>query len=83
MDLQTARISTEKTLKFSENLGLPRKQKIGMNKFWVRESETVGVNFPGGGAGPETLEKQGARYLQKNNCRKNSPAVFLEFAGPK
>ena len=56
----------------------PRKQKIGVNKFWVRESEigeecrqvwgvNLGVNFSGG---PETMEKQGRKIRYPNSLSK-------------
>ena len=66
-------------------VGLPRKQKIAVNKFWVQESEIggecrqfwtwlLGVNFLGW---PETLEKQGQKIRDQN-----SPSKLAEkFAG--
>ena len=33
-------------------------------------------------AWPETLEKQGRKIRHQNSLR-NSPAIFLKFAGPK
>ena len=67
------------------NIGLPRKQKIAVNKCWVPESEigeemltildvNFGREFFGG---PETLEKQGRKIRYQN-----SPSKFAEkFAG--
>ena len=71
---------------------LPSKQKIGVKKK-VRESEIgeegrqfLGVNFGGGGWGPEILEKQGrknrGKKVRHQNSLRNSPAIFLNFAGP-
>ena len=58
--------------------GLPCEQNLGVNKFWVRESEIgeecrqvwawiLGVNFSGG---PETLEKQGQKTRYPNSLSK-------------
>ena len=70
---------------FPRKFGLPHKQKIGVNKGWVRESE-IGEEcreFGRGSwaCGPETLEKQG-RELRYRNSLRNSLAIFQIFARP-
>ena len=47
-----------------------------------KEITILGVNFLLGGVGAEILEKQGRKIRHQNSLR-NSPAIFLIFAGPK
>ena len=76
------------------NFGLPRKQKIAVNKFWVRESEIgeecrqfwtwiLGVNFFGGLKPWKNKVEKFAIKIRHQNSLRNSPAIFLKFAGPK
>ena len=74
--------------------GLPRKQKIAVNKLWVQESEMgeecrqfwtwiLGVNFLGGLKPWKNKAEKFAIKIRHQNLLRNSPAIFLKFAGPK
>ena len=77
-----------------KNPGVPHKQKIAVNKFWVQESEIgeeyrqfwtwiLGVNFLGGPKPWKNKAEKFAIKIRHQNSLRNSPAIFLKFAGPK